>query len=139
MDVVVTNGKGEPPPGLRKKDFQILEDGTPHTISVFEEHKGVPPTQVKLPPMPPNVFTNYPTAESADSVNLLLLDALNTEPKNQIYVREQMIKYLRNVQPGTCLAIFTLGSRLRMVKEFTTDSSGLKASPKCAFCFGANH
>jgi hypothetical protein len=39
VDAVVTDRKGEPVAGLQKKDFEILEDGKPQTISVFEEHK----------------------------------------------------------------------------------------------------
>jgi VWFA-related protein len=125
VDVVVTKGKGEPIPGLHKEDFQVLEDGQPQTISFFEEHKGPAPTQAKLPPMPANTFTNYPTTKTTDSINVLLLDMLNTPPRDQVYAREQMIKYLQNVQPGTRLAIFTLGSRLRMVLGVTANVSGL--------------
>src|SRR5579859_2978432 len=40
LDVVVTNGKGEPAPGLHREDFQVTEDGKPQNISVFEEHTG---------------------------------------------------------------------------------------------------
>jgi VWFA-related protein len=125
VDVVVTKGKGEPIPGLHKEDFQVLEDGQPQTISFFEEHNGPAPTQAKLAPMPANTFTNYPTTKTADSINVLLLDMLNTQPKDQAYARTQMIKYLQNVQPGTRLAIFTLGSRLRMVMGVTANVSGL--------------
>src|SRR5579872_2556069 len=82
VDVVVTSGKDEPVPGLTKKDFQVLEDGKPQTIASFEEHKGAPLTRVKLPPMPPGVYTNYPTVEHSDSVNVLLLDALNTATRD---------------------------------------------------------
>jgi len=54
---------------------------------------------------------------------VLLLDWLNTQPADQAYVRKQVIKYLRGVPPGTRLAIFTLGTELRMVQGFTTESS----------------
>ena len=123
LDVVVTNGQDEPVPDLHRKDFQVLENGKLQTIAFFEEHTGVPPTQIKLPPMPPHVFTNYPTIERADSVNVLLLDSLNTQPQDQAYVRGQLIEYLEHVPPGTHLAIFTLASRLRMIQGFTTDFS----------------
>jgi hypothetical protein len=54
--------------------------------------------------MPPHVFTNYPTLERANSVNVLLLDSLNTQPQDQAYVRGQLIEYLEHVPPGTHLA-----------------------------------
>ncbi|MGB7233774.1 MAG: VWA domain-containing protein [Candidatus Acidiferrum sp.] len=128
VDVVVTNDKGEAVPGLGKSDFQIADEGAPQVISSFEEHKGVQPIQIKLPPMPSNVFTNFPTTASGDSVNVLLLDLLNTQPGDQVFARDQVIKYLSTVPPGTRLAIFTLGTELRMVRGFTTDFSGLSAA-----------
>jgi VWFA-related protein len=123
----VTNNRGEPIPGLHKADFGISEDGTPQTISTFEEHHGAPATQVKLPPMPPNVYTNFPLTQSADSVNVILLDALNTPSNDQSFVHSQMLKYLKAIPPNTRVAIFTLASRLRMLQGITTDSSVLLA------------
>ena len=132
VDVVVTNGKGEAVSGLHKDDFQVLEDGKPQTISTFEEHHGAPPTQIKLPELPPNVYTNFPATQKADSVNVLLLDALNTPARDQTFVHSQMIKYLKTIPPGTRVAIFTLASRLRMLQGVTTDSSELLAVLKSA-------
>ena len=34
-----------------------------------------------------------------------------------------MLQYLKNIPPGTRIAVFTLASRLRIVEGFTTDSS----------------
>jgi VWFA-related protein len=128
IDLVVTNDKGEAVRGLTREDFQVSEEGVPQSVSSFEEHKSGQPVQIKLPKMPPNVFTNFPTTKSPDSVNVLLLDLLNTEPSDQSFARQQVIKYLNNVQPGTRLAIFALGSQLRMVRGFTTDFAGLSAA-----------
>jgi VWFA-related protein len=127
LDVVVTNAKGDPVPELRKEDFQVTEDGKLQKITLFEEHKGAAPALAKLPPMPPNVFTNYPLTKAPDSVNVLLLDWLNTQPQDQAYVRAQTIHYLKSIPPGTSLAIFTLGSQLHMVQGFTTDPAVLLA------------
>jgi VWFA-related protein len=127
VDVVVTNGKGDAVTGLHKEDFEVLEEGKPQTISTFEEHHGAAPTQIKLPTLPPHVYTNFPVTQTADSVNVLLLDALNTPTRDQTYVHAQMIKYLKTIPPGTRVAIFTLASRLRMLQGVTTDSSELVA------------
>lgn len=125
VDVVVTNDKGEPVTGLQKKDFEVLEDGKPQVISTFEEHHGAPLTQIQLPPLPPHVYTNFPLVQAADSVNIILLDALNTPSRDQVYVRSQMLKYLKTIPPGTRVAVFTLASQLRMLQGVTTDSSEL--------------
>jgi len=128
VDVVVTDSKGDPIPGLKHGDFQIFEDGKPQSLRMFVEHKGVPPTPFKLPPMPPHVYTNFPVTQFADSVNIVLLDALNTPSSDQSYVHSQMLKYLQTIPPGTRVAIFTLASQLRMLQGVTTDSSRLLAS-----------
>jgi VWFA-related protein len=128
VDVVVTNDKGDPVTGLQKKDFEVFEDGQPQTISTFEEHRGAPITQIQMPPLPPHVFTNFPLVQAADSVNIILLDALNTPSRDQFYVRSQMLKYLKAIPPGTRVAIFTLASQLRMLQGVTTDSTQLLAA-----------
>lgn len=128
VDVVVTDKQGQSVPGLRKDDFYVSEDGGAQIVTSFEEHKGAAASEIKLPPMPPNVFANFPTARGADSVNVLLLDLLNTQPQNQAFVRQQVIKYLGEVPPGTRLAVFALSSHLRIVRGFTTDFSGISAT-----------
>ncbi len=128
VDVVVTNDKGAPISGLQKKDFAVLEDGKPQTISSFEEHHGAPITQIQLPPLPPHVYTNFPLVQAADSVNIILLDALNTPARDQVYVRSQMLQYLKTIPRGTRVAIFTLASQLRMLQGLTTDSTELLAA-----------
>jgi VWFA-related protein len=128
VDVVVTNNKGEPITGLKKEDFEVLEDGKQQFVSNFEEHKGASPNQIKLPSMPPNVYTNFPLVQTADSINVILLDALNTPTSDQVYVHRQMIKYVKTILPRTRVAIFTLASRLRMLQGITTDSSLLLAA-----------
>jgi VWFA-related protein len=130
VDVVVSKGD-EAIGGLKQADFQVFEDGKPQVVNFFEEHSantlpaGALPA---LPKMPPGVYTNVPAAPGNDSVNVLLLDALNTDKEDQIYVHNQIIEFLKNMQPGTRAAIFTLSSQLRMVQGFTTDSAALHAA-----------
>lgn len=125
VDIVVTNDKGESVKGLHEKDFEVFEDGNPQKIATFEEHHGAALSEIKLPPLPPHVYTNFPLAKSADAVNVLLLDALNTPTADQSYVHWQMVKYLKTIPPETRVAVFTLSSRLRMIQPVTTDPSEL--------------
>lgn len=127
VDVVVTNDKGESVTGLHQGDFEVLEDGKPQAIATFEEHHAAAVTQITLPPLPPHVYTNFPLTQKADSVTVLLLDALNTPSRDQTYVHAQMIQYLKTIPPGTPMAIFTLASRLRMLQGVTADPSDLLA------------
>ena len=130
VDVVVTNAKDEPVTGLPKDDFQILEDGHPQTLASFDEHAGLPdfPALALQARLPPNVFSNLPLAKTGDAANVLLLDSLNTPMQDQSYVHAQMLKYIKEIHPGTRLAIFTLGTRLRFVQGFTGDPAVLMAA-----------
>ena len=129
VNVVVTDRTSEPITGLQKEDFQIFEEGKPQTIASFEEHKGVP-DQGKLPRLPPNTYTNYPVEEPADSMTLVLLDALNTPLADQSKLRQQLASFLESIPAGSHIAIFTLSSGLRMVQGFTSDASILTAALK---------
>jgi VWFA-related protein len=129
VDVVVSNHKGETIPNLRREDFNIEEDGKPQSLSAFDEHSRHNAAPVNLPALPPNVYTNQQAVKPSDSVNVLLIDLLNTQPWFQQGVCTQAIKYLKTVPPGTRLAIFTLRTQqLRLVRGFTTDFSGLSVA-----------
>jgi len=93
-------------------------------MTVFEEHKAEEGIRVTgYPPLPPGTYSDFPQYKVTSAANVLLLDALNTPLSDQIYVRQQMLEYLKNIPPGTRIAVFTLASRLRIVEGFTTDSS----------------
>jgi len=127
VDVVVTDQNDQPVPGLRKEDFSVFEDGKLQTISIFEEHTGKPPAAIKPPILPPNTFDNAPRADAPDSLNVVLLDALNTPLGDQSEVHQQVLKYLTGIHPSAPMAIFILSTRLRLVHGFTSDLSALLA------------
>ncbi len=121
VDVVVTNGNGEPVSGLLAKDFVVMEDGKPQTVDYFEEHlaRTLPPGAVEpLPPMPVGVYTNVPPAPESDAVNVLLIDTLNTDKQDQIFVHDQIMDFLKKMQPGIRVAVFVLGGK-------ATDGAGI--------------
>jgi VWFA-related protein len=125
LDVVVTGRNGQPVDGLQRGDFLLSEDGHPQTITSFEEHTGSQPVQAPLPELPPNIFTNAPRVKLTDSVTILLFDTLNTPPEDLTRLRDQMLKYVKGLEPGRPMAIFVLGSRLRLTQGITTDSAVL--------------
>lgn len=127
VDVVVTDASGNPVPGLRKEDFKVLEDGKPQTISVFEEHTGKALAAIMPPTLPPNTFDNSPRADAPDSLNVVLLDALNTPLEDQSLVHQQVLKYLTGMHASAPMAIFILSTRLRLVHGFTSDLPALLA------------
>ena len=125
VDVVVTD-HGKPVPGLDQAKFHIYEEGKEESIFSFDEHR--PPSAPAAQPveqLPPGTYTNLPAYPEQRAVNVLLLDALNTPLGDQLRVRQQMIQYLKKIDPGTTLAVFTLSSRLRMISGFTSDVARL--------------
>jgi len=131
VDVVVTKGNGDPVRGLTKQDFTVTEDGKRQAIDFLEEHSADDSVRAEpqaLPRSAPGTYTNAPLAPVGDSINVLLLDTLNTPQQDQAYVHHEISEFLKKMQPGTRIAIFALGSKLRYVQGFTTDSAVLLAA-----------
>ncbi len=132
VDVVATDRKGQPVTDLQQSDVTVLEDGKEQEIKVFSfQH----PLQAASAPIaavkpPANVFTNVPQYLSSSALNVVLLDALNTNLLNQSYVRQQMLKYLEKLPQGSPVAVYTLSGKLQLLQDFTTDPEVLKATVK---------
>ena len=129
VDVVVTDRHGQPVTDLKKEDFTLNEDGKPQQIKFFEPH--IPEAQPKALPkidLPPNQYTNFPLQKPSSSVNVVLFDTLNTPVADQMYARWQMIKFIKALPPGKPVALFTLGSSLKMIAGFSTNSDDLVAA-----------
>ncbi|MGA3129183.1 MAG: VWA domain-containing protein [Terracidiphilus sp.] len=128
-DVLVYDGKENPVRGLPQSAFTILEDGKPQPIRAFSEYSANTPLVTRqLPKLPPHIYTNLQPSPTTSAVNILLLDSLNTSPADQIFVKDEATRFLKSMQPGTRIAIMALGSRLRLLQGFTTDSSILLAA-----------
>jgi len=123
VDVVLSD-QGVPVRGLTQDKFHVYDNGVLQKITVFEEHKPEDaPRATQYAPLGPRVYSDFPRYTVSSAANVLLLDALNTPLSDQVHVRQQMLEYLKNIPPGTRIAVFTLASRLRIVQGFTTDSS----------------
>ena len=126
LDVVVHASGHAAATGLGKDNFKLTENGVPQEISSVEEHTAqAAPTP--SPRLPPHTYTNF-VAAGAGSATILLLDALNTPQKDQIYVRRQLLDYLKDIPPGTSVAVFSLGSQLRLLQPFSSDPTALLAA-----------
>ncbi len=128
ISVVVHNRKGEPVADLKKEDFMLTEKGKPQTISVFsvESTGTLAAPAVKLPP---HIFSNRVSERSGvpSSVTVILLDSLNTQWKDQTYAKQQLVKFLQQIHPEDRVAIYTLGRGLKILHDYTTDSTQLLA------------
>ncbi len=128
MDVVASDSQQNPVHQLTAADFTVLEDGKPQTVKSFEEHATGTPAPLPPPPkLDPGIFTNYSVAPANGALNILLLDKLNTPMDAQSVVRDQVLKYLKEVPPGTRIAIFSLTTNLSLLQGFTTNPEVLRA------------
>jgi VWFA-related protein len=128
VDVVVSDSRQNPVHQLAAQDFTVLEDGKPQTVKVFEEHQTQPPGPLPaMPKLDPGVFTNFSVAPENGALNILLLDKLNTPMDAQTEVRDQVLKYLKEIQPGTRIAIFSLTTQLSLLQGFTSNPEILRA------------
>src|SRR6185437_11081426 len=130
VDVVVEDKSGHPIHGLTRQNFVLTEQRKPQTIRDFEEHSATS-NQKPAPPaphLPPGVFTDYTPVAPDSTLNVLLVDALNTPQTDQIYLRQQLLDYIKREKPGTNVAIFGLANRLVMLQGFTTDPAVLRTA-----------
>jgi VWFA-related protein len=132
LDVVIVDHRGHFIPGLKPADFTIFEDGKPQKIAAFGVHAvpAVPPTPDSPIKLPPNQYTNYQIADPQRPITIVLMDVLNTQVLDQPYAHRQMIEFLRALPAGQRVALFALGTHLRMIQGFTGDSDTLVAAAK---------
>jgi len=129
VDVIVTDRKGNPVTGLKRDAFTVTEQGKPQGIRYFEEHAQAPTAApMEIPKFPPDVFSNFSPYPQPPAVNVLLLDSLNTRIENQAVVHQQAMKFLKDLKPGSRMAIFTMGKGLHFVQGFTDDPALLFAA-----------
>jgi VWFA-related protein len=129
VSVIVRDKHGNPITGLTKSDFVILDEKKPQAIQVFS----VQTNQVLATPaleLPPDTFTNRLDARGGapPNVTVILLDALNTSFMDKAFVKQRLVKYLQTIQSQDRVALYALGTRLRILHDFTGDASSLLAS-----------
>ncbi|MCU1259254.1 MAG: hypothetical protein JWO80_2139 [Bryobacterales bacterium] len=130
ISVIVQNHKGEPVADLKKEDFQIKDNGKLQTVSMFSvDASSTLPLPHPPEKLPPNIFTNEleQKAGTPTSVTIILLDGLNTAWKDQAYSRNQVVKFLKTIEPGDRIGLYVLGNGLKVMHDFTSDASDLIA------------
>ncbi len=131
VDVVVIDAKGHPVKGLKRDDFRVYEDEAIQPMRGFDVHEPGRMDAVKpdlSPNLPPNTFANLVRAPEDSPVTVILYDMLNTPMDAMPYAHEAMVKFIKEQESGSRIAIFVLGSQLRMLQGFTDDETKLLAA-----------
>ena len=122
VDVVVTDKQGKPVLGLEPENFALEENGKAQKIAAFvTPEQNQPPAPG--PTLPPGIYSNRAQYRAPGGpITVLLLDATNTQFKDQAYARRQMLRFVREqYKPGQRMAVFTLTDSLHVLQDFTTD------------------
>jgi len=129
VDVVVTDKKGQPIPGLKADDFTVEENGKKQKVSVF-----VPPGAGQTSPaqLPPGIYSNRSEHLSPGGpLMVILLDAANSPFSDQAYARLQMLKYVQQQgESGRPMAVMALTDQLHVLQQFTSDPQILRTAIK---------
>lgn len=126
VDVVATDSKGHSVTDLQAQDFVVLENGAPQKISHFSYHHPAEALVVQSTRLPPNVVSNAPQYR-AGTLNVILFDSENGEFTEQVYARDQLLKFLSTADLRQPLAIFALESQLKLLHDFSTDPAALRS------------
>jgi VWFA-related protein len=132
LDVVVKDRTGAPVHGLKASDFIVKENGHTQSVRDFDEHTALTPAQLaEIPPrpqLPPGEFTNFVTTPQTGALTIILIDELNTAVKDQLYMRQQLIDYLKHSRPDARTAIYAINTHLLLLQGFTSDPAVLLAA-----------
>lgn len=125
VDVVATDEKGSPVKDLKAEDFVVKENDEPQKVVDFSFHQ---PGGVKIAPRQPapNVFSNSPLYSGNSSLNVILLDAINTDFSNHAYAQDMLVKYLGTNPTLQPTAVYALENNLRLLHDFSTDPAALR-------------
>ena len=130
--IVATDQRGQPVTDLKQNEIAIVQNGKPQPVAFFRfEGSAFAPdaAEPKRESIAPGIFTNRPeySPGPARNVTAIVIDTLNTLPEDQVAVKAQVMQYLRALAPNTRVAVYALGSNLRILHDFTDDLDALRA------------
>jgi len=109
VDVIATDGKGQPVIDLKQEDFDVLEDNQPQTVEQFRLIKvdGNP----KIGEPPPRVIRNRDDEETEAAredvrIFAILLDDYHVRRSNSVSVREPLTRFIQTqLRPNDMIAV----------------------------------
>jgi VWFA-related protein len=121
-DVTVTDAKGNPVRGLREADFNVFDNRKPQKLASFEEHTAELTPAGAFSQAGANVYSNDYVAHPPPVVNVLLIDTTTIPLVDQMYLYEQLTRFVRDLPPGAPMAVFLRsGAMMLPLQSFTTN------------------
>ena len=133
LDLIATDSHGNPVRDLKPQDLQIFEEHKAQQkiehFEYVEKLAGAADSSASANRKRTGVISNQlPLDLLKIPPTVLLMDSLNTQSTNQMQGRAHMIQLLRSLPPDTPVAVFLLGSSLRILQGFTSDGRLLRAA-----------
>jgi VWFA-related protein len=131
VSVIAQDGDGHPIAGLTRDDFTILDNGVPQKIVSFTQQSSHVTASVSASTaaIPTHAFSNRidQKTDVPPSVTVVLLDALDSDQYDMISAREQVVKFIDQMQPDDRVALYALtpGGKIIVLHDFTSDTATL--------------
>jgi VWFA-related protein len=127
VSVVVHDKNGAPVRDLTAADFEVFEKGKEQKIESFSVEALTPPAPPAPSSGPATAFNNV--QGRGGGVTIIVLDRLNTAWEDQAYAKQQIVKFLGQIQPNDRVGLYLLESNtVRVLHDVTTDVSSLLRS-----------
>lgn len=122
-DLTVTDAKGNPVTGLAQSAFHVSEDKRGQVILNFAESQLAEKATAVVPRMAAGTFGNYRSQQSQGMVAVLLIDPIGLELPDQMDLRLQMLKYLKQKPDDVPVVVYRSSSRGApvLIQSLTTD------------------
>lgn len=128
VDVIVTDRRGNFVPGLKKEDFEILENGVPKAISNFYEVQGTNAKGLIAGEVGGKIETPAVESEEMKRRIIFYIDNLSLNPFNRNRVFTQIKDFVKTVmRPGDEAMIATYNRSMKVRVPFTRDPQQIES------------
>ena len=128
IDALVTDKLGKPVSGLKREDFELLDNNKPQPITHFSFEESNP-ARVKNSPVPQPPIPKALTARDLKRVVAFVVDTLHMQFENLYRTRKMLQDFVDNqMQPGDLALILPTGGGSGLLQQFTSDRSLLRSA-----------
>ena len=127
-DVTVVDGRGNPVTGLPQSSFHVQDSGVAQQIRDFSELSETPTASSQTPPA--GTYSNMTLVHNNGLVIVMLLDPVSIDLTDQMFLRLQMLQYLKTMPAGTPVSVFRANSEgiPVLLQSVTSDRALLKTA-----------
>jgi len=128
IDALVTDKAGKPVSGLKREDFELLDNNKPQPITHFSFEESNP-ARVKNSPVPQPPIPKALTARDLKRVVAFVVDTLHMQFENLYRTRKMLQDFVDNqMQPGDLVLILPTGGGSGLLQQFTSDRTLLRSA-----------